>query len=154
MRNSETCLITPHGRTRRLSTALSDAILSGCVPLIVHDDSAVLSTFSIGKLLVNPARAALRNAKTLYSSKKKASYSLKRENDLARREASVWNDKWQRAALWTPYSKVYVDAFGTIETRRFDLPKPIETNLNFGSDDEKETKSLLCVVLIYTTTVK
>ena len=44
--------------------------------------------------------------------------------------------------------KVYVDAFGTIETRRFDFtPKRIETgnDVNDVNDDfdDKETKRLL-----------
>ena len=102
MRNSETCLITPHGGLEGWSTALSDAILSGCVPLIVHDDfepyfSDVLDWENFSYKI--PTRAALRNAKdALLLEKSKASSITrsKRENDLKNAaRASVWNDKWQ-----------------------------------------------------------
>ena len=102
MRNSETCLITPHGGLEGWSTALSDAILSGCVPLIVHDDfepyfSDVLDWENFSYKI--PTRAALRNAKdALLLEKSKASSITrsKRENDLKiAARASVWNDKWQ-----------------------------------------------------------
>jgi hypothetical protein len=102
MRNSETCLITPHGGLEGWSTALSDAILSGCVPLIVHDDfepyfSDVLDWENFSYKI--PTREALRNAKdALLHEKSKASSITrsKRENDLKiAARASVWNDKWQ-----------------------------------------------------------
>ena len=102
MRKSETCLITPHGGLEGWSTALSDAILSGCVPLIVHDDfepyfSDVLDWENFSYKI--PTREALRNAKdALLHEKSKASSITrsKRENDLKiAARASVWNDKWQ-----------------------------------------------------------
>ncbi|CAL6305590.1 unnamed protein product [Bathycoccus prasinos] len=102
MRNSEMCLITPHGGLEGWSTALSDAILSGCVPLIVHDDfepyfSDVLDWENFSYKI--PTREALRNAKdALLHEKSKASSITrsKRENDLKiAARASVWNDKWQ-----------------------------------------------------------
>jgi hypothetical protein len=102
MRNSETCLITPHGALEGWSTALSDAILSGCVPLIVHDDfepyfADVLDWENFSYKI--PTREALRNAEdALLHEKSKASSITrsKRDNGLKiAARASVWNDKWQ-----------------------------------------------------------
>ena len=66
----------------------------------------------------------------------------------------MWNDKWQKWRRSDVLFESYVDAFHNIETRRFDFtPKPIETGNDFDvNDDEKETKSLLCVgIMVYTT---
>ena len=80
MRNSEACLITPHGGLELVHRPL-DAILSGCVPLIVHDDfepyfSDVLDWENYSYKI--PTRAALESKGGFTPRKEQASPSLVR----------------------------------------------------------------------------
>ena len=98
MRNAETCLITPHGGVEGWSTALSDSILSGCVPIVILDEFEPYFTDVLNwedfsykvqeSAAITDAKEHLLESKSVSITREKRQKALK----IAAR-ASVWNEK-------------------------------------------------------------